>query len=274
VKWLEVDTHPFGTQYSGVGRNNASKRKFGRHSRRSIEIGGRYSVEDLLNAPQFILGPEYSRRTGPEPGLRGSNGGRGSSSGRYGPQSIDRNGPGGKYFVVKANTSSSSRHGRPLRQTSVESLSAQSKQTVSLENMASSQSNSQRPLAHVRARTGDERSKRDSCEVKRRSGAFTRTGSMRRGSLDSLIDLLEKRDNRMSWASTDSEEGYDLLTTLTSTFDQKLQTLSSAKLMQSAAAKAARRWRADSMAAQRATPSQQPRCHQRRTIKHSFWPLA
>ena len=212
-----------------------------RQTQQEIEIEDRHSVEDLLNAPQFTLGPEYSRRTGPEPGLRGSNGGRGSSSGRYGPQSGGSNGAGGKYFVVKANTSSSSRHGRPPRQTSVESLSAQSKRTGSLENMAASQSNSQRPLAHVRARTGDERSKRDSCEVKRRSGAFTRTGSMRRGSLDSLIDLLEKRDNRMSWASTDSEEGYDLLTTLTSTFDQKLQTLSSAKLMQSAAAKAARR---------------------------------
>ena len=212
-----------------------------RQTQQEIEIEDRHSVEDLLNAPQFTLGPEYSRRTAPEPGLRGTNGGRGSSSGRYGPQSGGSNGAGGKYFVVKANTSSSSRHGRPPRQTSVESLSAQSKRTGSLENMAASQSNSQRPLAHVRARTGDERSKRDSCEVKRRSGAFTRTGSMRRGSLDSLIDLLEKRDNRMSWASTDSEEGYDLLTTLTSTFDQKLQTLSSAKLMQSAAAKAARR---------------------------------
>ena len=46
----------------------------------------------------------------------------------------------------------------------------------------------------------------------------------RHGSLDSLIDLLD-RDKRASWASSDSEDGCDLLTSITATFDQKLQIL-------------------------------------------------
>ncbi|WAQ93624.1 RHG21-like protein [Mya arenaria] len=213
-----------------------------RQTQQELEIEDRHSVEDLLNAPQFGLSnSDFTRRPDASQGSR--SGTRSSNSGsRYSGRDA---GSGGKYFVVKGNSGSSSRSGRPPRQVSVESLSVQSKRTGSLENMADgrSQTSSSRPMAHVRARTGDERSKRESSEIKRRSGGsgFSRNGSMRRGSLDSLIDLLEKRDNRMSWASTDSEEGYDLLTTLTSTFDQKLQTLSNSKLLHSAAIKAARR---------------------------------
>ncbi|GFS02099.1 rho GTPase-activating protein 21 [Elysia marginata] len=44
----------------------------------------------------------------------------------------------------------------------------------------------------------------------------------RHGSLDSLIDMIDKR---ASWASSDSEDGSDLLTSITTTFDQKLQIL-------------------------------------------------
>ncbi|GFO50443.1 rho GTPase-activating protein 21 [Plakobranchus ocellatus] len=46
----------------------------------------------------------------------------------------------------------------------------------------------------------------------------------RHGSLDSLIDMMDK-DKRASWASSDSEDGSDLLTSITTTFDQKLQIL-------------------------------------------------
>ncbi|KAK3791351.1 hypothetical protein RRG08_012534 [Elysia crispata] len=46
----------------------------------------------------------------------------------------------------------------------------------------------------------------------------------RHGSLDSLIDMIDK-DKRASWASSDSEDGSDLLTSITTTFDQKLQIL-------------------------------------------------
>lgn len=49
--------------------------------------------------------------------------------------------------------------------------------------------------------------------------------SLRRGSLDSMIDFYDKHENRLSWESTDSEDGSDLLTSLTTTFDQKLKIL-------------------------------------------------
>lgn len=47
----------------------------------------------------------------------------------------------------------------------------------------------------------------------------------RGGSLDSLIDMIDKQEKRISWASTDSEDGSDLLTSITATFDQKLEIL-------------------------------------------------
>ncbi|CAL1528463.1 unnamed protein product [Lymnaea stagnalis] len=47
----------------------------------------------------------------------------------------------------------------------------------------------------------------------------------RHGSLDSLIDMIDRQDKRASWASSDSEDGSDLLNSITTTFDQKLQIL-------------------------------------------------
>ncbi|KAL4222410.1 Rho GTPase-activating protein 21 [Mactra antiquata] len=202
-----------------------------------IENEERHSVEDLLNAPDYTnfgVSKDYSSKRRIEPSNYRSSRTTDSRSTRDSQN-------GGKYFVVKGNNSQTvhSRSSRPPRQTSVESLVSQSKRTGSLENMTDGHPNRGhgRPYAHVRARKGDDRSKRDSAEIKRRSAnGIARSNSVRRGSLDSLIDLIEKRDNRMSWASTDSDEGLDLLTTLTSTFDQKLQTLSSPKLSQSPAA--------------------------------------
>ena len=196
-------------------------------TQQELEIEERHSVEDLLNAPDYgkmgVSKDYMNKRKITSADYRNSCDKTQSGGSR-------RQG-GGKYFVVKGNTSGA-RSSRPPKQTSVESLVAQSKRTGSLENMANGQKKGQnRPLAQVRARKGEERSKRDSAEIKRRS--VGRSNSVRRGSLDSLIDLIEKRDSRMSWASTDSDEGLDLLTTLTSTFDQKLQTLSSPKLTQS-----------------------------------------
>ncbi|XP_060566502.1 rho GTPase-activating protein 21-like isoform X4 [Ruditapes philippinarum] len=198
-------------------------------TQQELEIEDRHSVEDLLNAQDYgkmgINKDFLNKRKITSNDYRNTRDVNQSSG--------SRQQGGGKYFVVKGNTSSS-RSSRPPKQTSVESLVAQSKRTGSLENMANGQKKSpSRPLAQVRARKGEDRSKRDSAEIKRRSVGLARSNSVRRGSLDSLIDLIEKRDSRMSWASTDSEEGLDLLTTLTSTFDQKLQTLSSPKLSQS-----------------------------------------
>lgn len=210
-------------------------------TQQELEIEDRHSVEDLLNAPEYakfginVESPSKRRIDN----YKTSSTERSSSSvGRY---SMRDSPSGGKYFVVKGNNQISptyARMSRPPRQTSVESLMIQSKRTSSLENMADShpqtRGGSGRPMAQVRARKGDDRSKRDSAEIKRKSGLL-RSSSMRRGSLDSLIDMIEKRDSRMSWASTDSDEGSDLLATLTSTFDQKLQNLSSAKSAQTTA---------------------------------------
>ncbi|XP_064613570.1 uncharacterized protein LOC135477414 isoform X3 [Liolophura sinensis] len=66
---------------------------------------------------------------------------------------------------------------------------------------------------------------------------LTRSSSVRRGSLDSLRDFYDKQDHRSSWASTDSEDGSDLLTSLTTTFDQKLQILLNPKFKLTGAAK-------------------------------------
>ena len=209
-----------------------------------IENEDRHSVEDLLSAPEYSqwMSPDYYKRKH-DTGQYRDSGSRDYKSQKYGSgtqSGYTRDSPsGGKYFVIKGNTATSTpydRNSRPPRQSNVESLSAPSKRTSSLENMVDSHSRSKgRPMAHVRGarKIDSDKSKRDSAEIKRRSnGMLSRSNSVRRGSLDSLIDLIEKRDNRASWASTDSDESFDLLTTLTTTFDKKLQTLSSPKLTQ------------------------------------------
>ena len=219
-------------------------------TQQELENEDRHSVEDLLNAPEFSkwMSPDFYKRKHDTGQLRDA-GSRDYKANKYGSNpanqsNVTRDSPnGGKYFVIKGNTATTStpydRNSRPPRQTSVESLSAPSKRTSSLENMADSHGRSKgRPMAHVRGarKIDSDKSKRDSAEIKRRNnGALSRSNSVRRGSLDSLIDLIEKRDSRMSWASTDSDESFDLLTTLTHTFDKKLQTLSSPKQTQTTA---------------------------------------
>ena len=208
-------------------------------TQQELENEDRHSIEDLLNAPEYSqwMSPDYYKRK-LETSQHRDSGSHDYKSQKYGSQARDSPN-GGKYFVIKGNTATSTpydRLSRPPRQTSVESLSAPSKRTGSLENMTDSHSRSKgRPMAHVRGarKVENDKAKRDSAEIKRRSnGMLSRSNSVRRGSLDSLIDLIEKRDNRASWASTDSDESFDLLTTLTTTFDKKLQTLSSPKLTQ------------------------------------------
>ncbi|KAL3831347.1 hypothetical protein ACJMK2_023105 [Sinanodonta woodiana] len=208
-------------------------------TQQEIEIDERHSVDDLLSAPDSLSWstPEfYNRPT--DSSYRDSSGHVTRDS--WNPQSkytnhIPRSAdsvPGGKYFVSVGNSKggNSDRNGRQPKQASVESLIATSKRTGSLENMIDTrQSGPGRPRGNVRGnRKREEKTgKRDSSEVIRLpNGSLIRNSSGRRGSLDSLIDSIEKRDSRMSWASTDSEEGFDLLTTLTSTFDQKLQNFS------------------------------------------------
>ncbi|XP_052258523.1 uncharacterized protein LOC127863158 isoform X3 [Dreissena polymorpha] len=197
-------------------------------TQRELEIEDRHSVEDLLQATTGYSLSLHPHGDTPEESGRTK---------RYGGRDSHRS---DKHIVVKSNAGSNYRSARQPRQMSAGSLSSQAKRTGSVENMAdghSFPSAINRPTAQVKAQ-----SKRDSAEIKRRSAGLTRTGSVRRGSLDSLIDLLERRDNRMSWASTDSDEGFDLLATLTSTFDKKLQTLSSAKMSNCASSSKPPRW--------------------------------
>ncbi|KAI8737865.1 rho GTPase-activating protein 21 isoform X1 [Biomphalaria glabrata] len=62
-------------------------------------------------------------------------------------------------------------------------------------------------------------------KISNRPSSVRTSSNRRHGSLDSLIDMIEKQEKRASWASTDSEDGSDLLTSITTTFDQKLQIL-------------------------------------------------
>lgn len=61
--------------------------------------------------------------------------------------------------------------------------------------------------------------------IVRRPPSIRNSLGRRHGSLDSLIDMIDKQEKRSSWASTDSEDGTDLLTSITATFDQKLEIL-------------------------------------------------
>ena len=67
-----------------------------------------------------------------------------------------------------------------------------------------------------------------------------RPSSFRRGSLDSLRDFYEHPggEGRTSWASSASEDGCDLLASLTATFDQKLKVLLDPKYKLNAAGEA------------------------------------
>ncbi|KAJ8313606.1 hypothetical protein KUTeg_008167 [Tegillarca granosa] len=234
-------------------------------TQKEIEIEDSHSVEDLLNIPSHMwhssseifnrlasgridsdsLASEYSNTSS-------SGDSRGISSRlRYGPTSdyssstsptisndrdkhlkLQEKASGGKYFVIQS-TSDQKSHLKPL-QGSVESIEAlQTKRTNSLETMLEDNQDLKPVKAHKvlnkprrdhRHRHGN----RDSSDhgLRGSRGNLSRSNSMRRGSLDSLIDLYDKHDgHRLSVESSDSEDGSDLLSDLTSTFDQKLQIL-------------------------------------------------
>ena len=132
---------------------------------------------------------------------------------------------GGKYFVSVANSCGKSSQG--ALQGSLDSLAHKySTRTGSLENILDDHAEVSRRSHHLynQKHPGSETHRDSKHESRSRPGSLSQYGSKRHGSLDSLIDLIEK-DNRSSWASSDSEDGSDLLTSLTSTFDQKLQVL-------------------------------------------------
>ncbi|KAL8562777.1 hypothetical protein ACOMHN_022652 [Nucella lapillus] len=109
---------------------------------------------------------------------------------------------GGKYFVSVANSRDSF-----LRPSSLENLvegsTSQFPHTGSLENVEG-------PL-------------RDMHTFGPSPGLGQGNGGLRHGSLDSLLDMIHHE--HQAGGSSDSEDGSDLLTSLTTTFDQKLQIL-------------------------------------------------
>lgn len=122
---------------------------------------------------------------------------------------------GGKYFVSVGNSKMSDR--TPYLNTGFDSA----KRSNSLETIIDTGQVWPSPLSMVARKTQErELSPQNDSDL-----GLTRRNSLRRGSLDSMIDFYDKKENRLSWASTDSEDGSDLLTSLTSTFDQKLQIL-------------------------------------------------
>ncbi|XP_022304252.1 rho GTPase-activating protein 23-like isoform X6 [Crassostrea virginica] len=125
---------------------------------------------------------------------------------------------GGKYFVVQTSRTNSR---DMLIQSSGDSPVFPSKRASSMERLLESPKKdflSPPPRVHP----GDRGQSKSGGKEKRRSKkGLSRSDSARRGSLDSLINL----GRQQSHHSSDSEDGSDLLSDLTSTFDQKLQIL-------------------------------------------------
>ncbi|XP_067650553.1 rho GTPase-activating protein 23-like isoform X1 [Haliotis asinina] len=232
-------------------------------TKKEMEMEETHSVEDLLN-----WRPDYSHRLQDTSEYSGSDnrGSIGASHRHYPstdssqsgghpdgkvqlrrPDSQHERGHGGKYFVSIGNTRGRSRErsGGRVTQGSLDSLAPRFSRAGSLENILDSHGHIHPPQSHVRGPSYRQRDgRRDSRhegEKKRTHGTLSRGGSVRHGSLDSLIDLYDKQDNRGSWASSDSEDGSDLLTSLTTTFDQKLQILLNPKYKLSGSRRAGHR---------------------------------
>ncbi|XP_025093791.1 uncharacterized protein LOC112563732 isoform X4 [Pomacea canaliculata] len=117
-------------------------------------------------------------------------------------------GGGGKYFVSVANT----RNHNMTHASSVENMldavaASHASRTGSLENMLDGHPSHDQQQGVV-------------------GKGYNAGGVPRHGSLDSLLDMIDRHEHHQGEAaSSDSEDGSDLLTSLTTTFDQKLQVL-------------------------------------------------
>lgn len=130
---------------------------------------------------------------------------------------------GGKYFVIQSLGSRSNSRDR-LVQSSGDSPVFPSKRASSMERLLESPRKDylSPPPRNIPGDRGQSKSGgRENREKRRSKKGLSRSDSARRNSLDSLIDI----GRRNSHHSSDSEDGSDLLSDLTSTFDQKLQIL-------------------------------------------------
>lgn len=194
-------------------------------TKEEIEIEDQHSIEDLLNPKNHILSSYtggYSLTSTPYSTLfdgidsvfQQPISGKGWLTLSPSTSSTKTNeAVGGKYFVSVGNTKSSDK--RAYHPAGLDN----NKRSNSLEAVLDStqpwcSSSNSRKFCDT-----------DSSPLQESDLCVGLGSGVRRGSLDSMIDFYDKHENRLSCASTDSEDGSDLLTSLTTTFDQKLKIL-------------------------------------------------
>lgn len=203
-------------------------------TQKEIEFEDSQNVEDILNAPGHPWHsssdlPQYSPHSKDSTSDYSSTSSGASSRYRHGGDfSPTSNSPvwdrtkrrepksGGKFFVVQ----SSSKVPLAKRTNSLEAMLEEGGLNTFQQEAAIKSSSKRRDDKPPRWALRDSRE-----NIRRSRGSLSRSNSVRHGSLDSLIDMIDKNEITMSNASSDSEDGSDLLSDLTSTFDQKLQVL-------------------------------------------------
>ena len=195
-------------------------------TKKELEIEDRHSVEDLLSAVWLKSNIGHHRADSISSEHSNS-----SSEGRFScGYKKEHSGNGGKYFVIQ---SVSGKNGRDKMQRSSKSgsnIEVKAQRTSSLERLLEmSEHEMSKKSGKGRYIQNEDHQHlyvtKDKGEQHRHSRSnLSRSNSLRRGSLDSLIDLIQD-GKRRSYEDTDSEDGSDLLSDLTSTFDQKLKVL-------------------------------------------------
>ena len=197
-------------------------------TKKEMEIEDRHSIEDLLSA--VLLNSDGGRSLSHHRGDSMSSDHSNSSSEGRQPLCYkkDKSG-GGKYFVIQSIVGKHGREKIPRSSKSGSNIEVKGKRTNSLERLLEQ---SEKEVSRKSGR-GRYASNEDSQHLQITKGDYphrrsksnlSRSNSLRRGSLDSLIDMIQD-GKRRSYEDTDSEDGSDLLSDLTSTFDQKLKVL-------------------------------------------------
>ncbi|OWF42359.1 rho GTPase-activating protein 21-like isoform X2 [Mizuhopecten yessoensis] len=214
-------------------------------TKKEIEYEDSQNVEDLLNSPSVWHSASELHRYSSSGHVR-----QGSATSDYSSVSSGAEIHGGPSWLKYGNTSDynstvspSSSNGEKVfkdpkhggKYFVIQSVNSAkvppTKRTNSLETMLETDEEIKpRQYARITTKRGSEKPRwvnRESGEHIRRSrGNLSRSNSVRRGSLDSLIDLLDRQDQKVyGYNSSDSEDGSDLLSDLTTTFDQKLKVL-------------------------------------------------
>lgn len=190
-------------------------------TKKELEIEDRHSIEDLLNAV-LLKNDAFGRTLCHHRGDSMSSDHSGSSSEGYKKGS---NG-GGKYFVIQSVSGKNGRDKMSRSSKSGSNIEARSQRSGSMERLLEMSENEPSKSGRGHSGNGDTQHlhvPRGDKSHRRSKSNLSRSNSLRRGSLDSLIDLIDGK--RRSYEDTDSEDGSDLLSDLTSTFDQKLKVL-------------------------------------------------